>query len=44
MARVKVDQDTCIGCGVCSSLCPEIFEMGDDGKSHVKKEVVEGAD
>jgi len=33
---VKVDKNTCIGCGACVSTCPEVFEMGDDGKSHVK--------
>jgi len=33
---VKVDKNTCIGCGACASTCPEVFEMGDDGKSHVK--------
>jgi len=32
----KVDQDKCIGCGLCASICPEVFEMGKDGKSHVK--------
>ena len=30
-----VDHDTCIGCGVCPSVCPEVFEMRDDGLSHV---------
>ena len=33
---IKVNQKTCIGCGACTSTCPEVFEMGDDGKSHVK--------
>jgi len=33
---VKVDKNTCIGCGACAATCPEVFEMGDDGKSHVK--------
>ncbi len=26
----KVDQDTCIGCGLCVSMCPDVFTM-DDG-------------
>jgi len=30
-----VDEEKCIGCGLCVSLCPETFELGDDGKSHV---------
>jgi ferredoxin len=32
---VKVDRDTCIGCGACAATCEEVFEMM-DGKSHVK--------
>jgi ferredoxin len=28
-----VDQDTCIGCGLCTAVCPEVFEMNDDGKA-----------
>lgn len=37
MPSVSVDANKCIGCGLCVSLCPEIFEFGDDNKSHVKK-------
>jgi ferredoxin len=33
---VKVDKDKCIGCGACAATCPEVFELGADGKSHVK--------
>ena len=28
-----VDKDACIGCGLCPEICPEIFEMDDDGKA-----------
>jgi ferredoxin len=28
--KVRVDADTCVGDGSCVSICPEIFEMGDD--------------
>jgi ferredoxin len=31
--KAKVDKDTCIGCGLCPSICPEVFHMEDDGKA-----------
>jgi ferredoxin len=38
MARkVTVDQEKCIGCGNCQDVCPDVFAIEDDGKSHVKK-------
>ncbi len=32
---VSVDKDKCIGCGLCVSICSEVFEMK-DGKAKVK--------
>ena len=29
--KVKVDKDTCIGCGACQAICSDVFEYGDDG-------------
>ena len=28
--RVYVDQDLCMGCGVCESIAPDIFVLGDE--------------
>jgi len=28
--KVTIDADGCIGCGLCVSTCPEVFEMKDD--------------
>ena len=35
---IKIDKNKCIGCGLCSSVCEEVFEMRDDMKAHVKKQ------
>jgi ferredoxin len=29
--KAYVDKETCIGCELCPSICPEIFRMEDDG-------------
>lgn len=26
----------CIGCGTCAAICPEYFDMGEDGLAHLK--------
>ena len=31
--KAIVDQDTCISCGLCVSMCPEVYEFNDDDKS-----------
>ena len=31
--KIKVDQDMCIGCGMCLDICPEIFKLNSDDKS-----------
>ncbi len=38
--KVKVNRDSCIGCGACAAICDEVFEIDDEGLSVVKKEVV----
>jgi len=37
--KVKIDKDKCLGCGTCVAIAPEVFEIGEDGKSKVKEEV-----
>ncbi|MDT8718801.1 ferredoxin [Clostridium sp. 19966] len=31
--KAYVDKDACIGCGLCESVCSEVFFMDDDGKA-----------
>jgi len=33
---VKVDKEKCLGCGTCVGICPEVFQLGADGKAEVK--------
>ena len=32
---LKVNKDLCIGCGACQAICPEVFEIEDDGLATV---------
>lgn len=38
MAKVYVDKELCIGCGLCADMCPDIFVLTDDGKAEVTSE------
>ncbi len=38
--KVKVNKDACIGCGACASICPDVFEINDEGLSVAKVEEV----
>lgn len=44
MKKVEVDQDICIGCGLCASDCPECFEIKEDGKSHIINQTCDNCD
>lgn len=35
---VCVDQNGCIGCGLCANVCPDIFQIGLDGLAHAAKQ------
>jgi ferredoxin len=37
MTKVKVNEEMCIGCGTCESLCSTVFKI-EDGKSKVISE------
>lgn len=42
--KAEVSQETCIGCGLCPSIAPAVFEMKEDGKAHVISDPVQELD
>ncbi len=42
--KVTINHDTCIACTVCYSLCPDVFESNDEGKSIIVEEFRTGYD
>lgn len=41
MPKLEIDENLCTGCGLCSEVCPDCFELGEDFKAHVKKDTCE---
>jgi len=38
--KAEIDRDGCISCGLCVSICSEVFRMGEDGPAEVYVETV----
>lgn len=36
--------ETCIGCGLCIELCPEVFKMTEEGVAEAAGQEVSGAE
>jgi len=36
MLNPTVDKDLCVSCGLCSQVCPDVFEEGPEGIGQVK--------
>ena len=32
---ISIDKEKCIGCGLCTEICKEVFEMQGDGKAGI---------
>ncbi len=41
--KPKIVADECIGDGICEEICPEVFELRDDGLAYVIEEDPDGA-
>ncbi len=39
--KAIVDRDACISCGLCASVCPEVFELDDEDISTVIEDPIE---
>lgn len=36
--KVVIEEDDCISCGTCMSLCGEVFEFGEENLSNIVEE------
>mgnify|MGYP001036742341 CR=1 FL=1 len=33
--KVRIDEELCTGCGICETICPDAFQVGEDGVAHL---------
>lgn len=38
--KFKVDENACIGCGACCSICEEVFDFSSEGFAVAKEEEI----
>lgn len=38
MKKVSVNKDVCIGCGLCTTIASDVFQIGDDGLAEAMME------
>lgn len=41
--KAVVDQEACVGCGICADTCPEVFEMDESVAKVIAETVPEDA-
>ena len=41
--KAFVDQDVCVGCGLCCGICGDVFRMNDAGKAEACQPATEEA-
>lgn len=38
--KASIDRGNCISCGLCASICPEVFRMAADGPAEVYLDII----
>ncbi|MFH0854295.1 MAG: ferredoxin [bacterium] len=35
--KITIDQNICVECGTCKSICHSVFDLNEEGKAYVKE-------
>lgn len=38
--KATVDRNGCIGCGLCAEICPDVFDIADDGLAEASRNLL----
>ena len=38
--KAKIDKSGCIGCGICTDICPEVFSIGKNAYAKVDVDII----